>query len=154
MHECLTTVAQMLSFKSLTQITCSSKNHQHPLCWLTLVSVCLGVSSIWELGWAWASVGWRQASQLALWATQAWGAQLNSQGFLWAWSSFWFSLRSWVSTGSLLPSFCPQNKHPNISTTRSVLYVAAGGKKCKMGKNCKNFCYTQDEISEGRGKTN
>lgn len=114
--------------EKLIQINRSSSNPQHPLCSLTLVSVCLGVSSIWELGWAWASAGWQQASQLASWAMRAWGAQLSSRGFLWAWSSFWFSQRSWVSTGSLLPSFSPRNKHPNISTTRSVLYVAAGEK--------------------------
>lgn len=120
--------------------------------WPKLVCVCLGVSSTWELGWVWAWVGWQQALQLALWVTQEWGAQLNSQGFLWAWSSSWFLLRSWVFMGSLLPSFSPQNKHPNISTTRSVLYVAAG-ESLKQEKNCK-ISARQDERSESGEQKN
>lgn len=72
------------------------------LCWLTCICVCVGVSSTLALGWVWASVGWQQALQSASWETQAWGAQLSSPGSLWAWSSSWFLLRSWVSTGSSL----------------------------------------------------
>ena len=49
--------------------------------------------------------------------------------------------------GSLRADRCPHLVHEintqHISTTRSVLYVAAGGKKCKTGKNCKNFCRTR-----------
>lgn len=134
----------MLSLKSLTP---------HLLCWLTLVSVCLGVSSILELGWAWASVDWQQALQLALLAMQAWGAQLNSQGFLWAWSSFWFSLRSWVSTGSSLPSFCPQNKPPKHLHYKFCPLCCCWRKKCKMrgeGVSVK-ISATQDKRREGRG---
>ena len=118
-----------------------------------LICVSPGVSFIWELGWAWASVGWRQASRSASWATQAFEAQLSSQGFLWAWSSSWFLQRSWVSTGSSLPSFSPRNKHPNISTKRSVLYVAAG-ERVKWGKNnCKKFLpHKMKEVKVGKNE--
>lgn len=95
---------------------------------------CPGVSCTWALGWAWASVDWQPASPLASWATRVWEARLSSPGFSWAWSSSWFSLRSWVSTGSSSPSSCPQNK------TKPVCQIPPPKKNNLYEKICPLFC--------------
>lgn len=82
---------------------------------LRLFFICpAGAFFSWVLVWAWASAVWLLALPLASWVMQEYGEQRSSPGYLWAWSSSWSSLKSWVSTASLLPLSSPQSKRRSM----------------------------------------
>lgn len=129
------------SIKLLARIQRSTRAHLYPVCWLTFVCVQeFPPPGSWaERGPEWAGSrlrnwhrGWRRRERHSSTA-KAFCGHDSHLDFRWG-------------LGSLRAHCCPHSVH-EINTQTSPLqdlsFMLLLEKKCKMGKNCKNFCHTR-----------